>query len=370
MIAFYLPQFHPNPVNDKFWGEGFTEWTNVAKARPLFRGHYQPRIPADLGFYDLRLPEVRMKQAELAKDAGIEGFCYWHYWFGSGVQTLEGPLNAVAESGEPDFPFCIGWANHSWTTGSWSNITNTNKHNVIFEQTYPGVEDHIAHFNAILHILKDRRYIKIQDKPLVYIWNPTTIPDGENFIKLWQKLAIENNLGGIYFVARVDPVRIIKQKGIDYKRMSDIYQTFFDLGYDAINSYTLTYAELRSRSRLKNLLLKFTKKFWGDKIDYLDIVNNMVTLDDYQENIFPQLIPGRDRSPRVGKDATIYHKSTPEKFRTAIKNVLACVSDKEYEKKVVFLNSWNEWAEGSYVEPDLKYGKSYLVVLKEELCDF
>ena len=119
VIALYLPQFHPVPENDKFWGKGFTEWTNVAKAKPLFRGHNQPRIPADLGFYDLRLPEISEAQAELAKEAGIEGFCYWHYWFGNGKQVLDMPFERTVNSGKPDFPFCLGWANHDWTTKTW-----------------------------------------------------------------------------------------------------------------------------------------------------------------------------------------------------------------------------------------------------------
>ena len=119
IIANYLPQFHPIPENDKYWGVGFTEWTNVAKARPLFKGHYQPHIPADLGFYDLRLPEVREQQAQLAREAGVEGFCYWHYWFGKGRQVLERPFNEVVASGKPYYPFCLAWANHDWTTGSW-----------------------------------------------------------------------------------------------------------------------------------------------------------------------------------------------------------------------------------------------------------
>ena len=145
VIAYYLPQFHPVPENDKFWGKGFTEWTNVAKAKPLFRGHVQPRIPADLGFYDLRLAEVRKEQAALAKEAGIEGFCYWHYWFGNGKQVLEMPFNEVVKSGEPDFPFCLGWANHDWTTKTWDKGKSLMNSTMIFKQEYPGEEIGRAH---------------------------------------------------------------------------------------------------------------------------------------------------------------------------------------------------------------------------------
>ncbi|MBQ4029820.1 MAG: glycoside hydrolase family 99-like domain-containing protein, partial [Prevotella sp.] len=169
VIAYYLPQFHPIPENDKYWGKGFTEWTNVAKARPLFRGHYQPRIPADLGFYDLRMPEVREAQAELAREAGIEGFCYWHYWFGHGKRLLERPFNEVVASGKPDFPFCLAWANHDWTTKTWEKGV---KDGMIAEQLYLGKEDYRLHFNTLLPAFKDHRYIRIDGKPLFVIYDP------------------------------------------------------------------------------------------------------------------------------------------------------------------------------------------------------
>lgn len=206
VIAFYLPQFHPTVENDKFWGKGFTEWINVAKAKPLFRGHNQPRIPADLGFYDLRMPEIREEQAKLAKEAGIEGFCYWHYWFGNGIQTLERPFNEVLESKEPDFPFCLGWANHSWTTKTWDKGKSKSDDTMIFEQKYPGVEDYKKHFYEILPALKDKRYITVDGKPLFYIWDPNNLPNPKEFINLWKKLAYKNGLQGMYFIAKVDPL--------------------------------------------------------------------------------------------------------------------------------------------------------------------
>ena len=187
VIAYYLPQFHPIPENDQWWGKGFTEWTNVARARPLFRGHYQPRVPADLGFYDLRLPEVREAQAEMARAAGIEGFCYWHYWFGNGKRLLERPFNEVLHSGKPDFGFCLAWANHSWSNKTWEN--SGAKPRILMEQCYGGVEDNRAHFNAVLPAFHDKRYIRVDGKPLFVVYAPLDIPRVGEFLEqcgLWR----------------------------------------------------------------------------------------------------------------------------------------------------------------------------------------
>ena len=169
IIAFYLPQFHPIPDNDEWWGKGFTEWTNVGKAKALFKGHNQPRVPADLGYYDLRLPIVREQQVELAKEAGVTAFCYWHYWFGNGKRLMADIFNEVLNTGKPDFPFCLGWANHSWYAKNWnSDGTSTNK--LLIEQMYPGIDDEKMHFTFLLKAFKDPRYVKIDNKPFLLIF--------------------------------------------------------------------------------------------------------------------------------------------------------------------------------------------------------
>ena len=173
VLAFYLPQFHPIPENDQWWGKGFTEWTNVGKAKRLFPGHYQPRVPADLGYYDLRVPETREAQANLAREYGIEGFVYWHYWFGNGKQLLERPFNEVLESGKPDFPFALAWANESWK-GFWHGLEDRN---TLIEQIYPGKEDYVAHFNVVLPAFKDKRYIRCNGRPVFFIYKPSSLPD-------------------------------------------------------------------------------------------------------------------------------------------------------------------------------------------------
>ena len=181
VISFYLPQFHPIPENDKWWGKGFTEWTNVAKAKPLFKGHYQPKIPADLGFYDLRMNEARVAQAQLAQDAGIEGFCYWRYWFGKGKELLDTPFKEVLASGKPDFPFCVGWANHSWSSYTWEKGSSKVSDVLLMEQTYIE-EDYVAHFYELLPAFRDRRYITVDGKPLFVVFDPMAIPDASVFI--------------------------------------------------------------------------------------------------------------------------------------------------------------------------------------------
>lgn len=373
VIALYLPQYHPVAENDKYWGKGFTEWTNVAKAKPLFKGHYQPRIPADLGFYDLRLPQVRKEQAELAKEAGIEGFCYWHYWFGNGKQVLEMPFNEVLKSGDPDFPFCLGWANHDWSNKTWTKTKSFSQDTTIFKQEYPGDDDYINHFNSLLPAFKDHRYITVDGKPLFVIFQGKEIPDVKHFIELWQKLAKKNGFPGIYFVARVmalGNVNIRNTANLEAAIMP-AYQEYLDLGFDAINSVTLKYAQIKAKGKFDKIVKSVSRRYFGgvvlDKYRYEDIVRNMYTNEDMREDVIPQLIPRRDRSPRSGRKAEIYYGSTPEKFGHAIDRALKCIENKRPEHKLLFLNAWNEWGEGAYIEPDLKYGTQYLEVLGNKI---
>jgi len=225
IIAYYLPQYHPIPENNGWWGNGFTEWTNVAKAKPLFRHHLQPKIPKDLGFYDLRIPEVREAQAELAREAGVYGFCYWHYWFGNGKQLLEYPINEVVKTGKPDFPFCLGWANDSWLSKSW-NTQYKSQGKILIEQQYPGDDDIINHFKTIIPIISDKRYIRIDNRPLFVIYRPLLIPDFPNFKSLWNKLIKESGIADSFFFVAYS---------IDEKENSRLLND----GFDAINMLRL-----------------------------------------------------------------------------------------------------------------------------------
>ena len=181
IIAFYLPQFHPIEVNDRYWGKGFTEWTNVAKAKPMFSGHKQPQLPADLGFYDLRLPQVRQAQADMAREAGVEGFCYWYYYFGRGKKVLDLPISEVLRLNEPDFPFCLGWANHDWSNKTWQKSSQYQKDIVFLKQEYLGEEDYTAYFYDLLPYFKDKRYIRVDNMPVFYIFDPEAISSEATF---------------------------------------------------------------------------------------------------------------------------------------------------------------------------------------------
>lgn len=372
VIAFYLPQFHPIPENDKWWGKGFTEWTNVGKAKPLFRGHYQPRVPADLGYYDLRMPEVREAQAEMAREAGIEGFCYWHYWFANGKRLLERPFNEVLASGKPDFPFCLGWANHNWTNKSWEAGTRRVKESVLMEVVY-NEQEYIKHFFDVLPAFLDKRYITVDDKPLFLIYSPLEIPDAKHFISLWNDLAIKNGLRGIYFVGlrqnleTQDMQRVKKSDVINLSAKK--YQEILDLGFDAVNSNGYWRAEFLARNNFERiyrwLMFKLFKYRTISKCDQWIINKYLYVPEDKWENVYPILFPQWDRSPRSGRMARIYVGSTPEVFRSQIESALSLISHKSEEHKILFLRSWNEWAEGNYVEPDLKFGHGYLDVLRE-----
>lgn len=376
VIAFYLPQFHPVEVNDKYWGKGFTEWRNVAKAKPLFKGHYEPRIPADLGFYDLRLPEVREEQANLAKEAGIEGFCYWHYWFGNGKEVLEKPFDQVVKLGKPDFPFCVGWANHSWTTKTWTKVKSSAEDSYIFKQEYPGEEDYTDHFYRLLPAFKDPRYITVDERPLFLIFDLNGFADFSTFKKVWNKLAIENGLREFFFVSHTSTIPVItgenRKELLDPDKMAEeTVKDALNRGVDAVETLNLQYAELKTRGLFYKVFGVVSRTKWNglflEKYDYGKIVQNYQLQINNRENVFPEILVGNDRSPRAGRKAIIYHNATPENFYRGAKAAVDLVQNKEREHRIIFLNSWNEWGEGAYMEPDLRYGKEFINQMRRAL---
>lgn len=377
IIGLYLPQYHPIPENDKWWGKGFTEWTNVAKAKPQFRGHYQPRIPADLGFYDLRLPEVREQQAELAREAGLEGFCYYHYWFGNGKQLLERPFNEVLASGKPDFPFCLCWANHDWTNKTWQKGKNTHRDSMIMQMHYSR-EDYIAHFNYLLPAFKDPRYIRVDGKPLFAVWAPNHIPDVKEFIALWQQMAKENGLPGIHFVGyQVNSTgKSVSGKGMSLWATDEAalhYKSILDKGFDAVMSAGLGRAQSLCHGKLKMLWYYITGKTFLNttlRTDYAKAMKHYYVDEDSWENVYPTLLPQWDRTPRAGKKTDPLLNSTPDKFQTTVEEALSLCKDKQEEHQILFLKAWNEWGEGNYVEPDLKFGHGYIQAIRKAIEKF
>lgn len=373
IIGLYLPQYHPIPENDEWWGKGFTEWNNVVKAKPLFRGHYQPHLPADLGFYDLRLPEVREQQAELAREAGLEGFCYYHYWFGNGKQLLQRPFEEVLASGKPDFPFCLCWANHDWTSKTWEKGSNLRRDTMIMKMEYSR-EDYVRHFNYLLPAFRDPRYIKVDGKPLFAVWAPRNILDGREFIDLWQKLAQESGLKGIHFVGQTDNTgKALSGKKANYysaDMAKDYYKSVLDMGFDAVMSqgYRRAVALAQGRAKMMLKLLSFISFMpTYSKIDYGRLMDNYYVEEDRWENVYPTLLPQWDRTPRAGSKTEIVTGTSPEKFQHYTEQAIRLIANKQPEHQILFLKAWNEWGEGDYVEPDEKFGHGWLQAIRNAI---
>lgn len=348
LIAFYLPQFYPTKENDEWWGKGFTEWTNVGKARPLFKGHYQPRVPADLGYYDLRVPEVREQQAEMAKNADIEGFCYWHYW-SDGTRMLSHVFKEVLDSGKPDFPFCLCWANHHWHKKSW---TESGKDILLLEQKYPGKDDYTQHFYAMLPAFKDERYMKIDGKLIFGVFLPSGIPDPKLFFDTWNNLAKKEGLSGFHFFA--------------YSNIKEDSEKYLQEGYDSVvlnlewefkNRKNFFY---RAWCKLKRDYLKFAYK-----IPYKKYVDICCELYDADVKVKPCLLPNFDHSPRSGTRGLILHDSTPSLWKKLCSKIFNIRRTIPHEDNVVFIKAWNEWGEGNYLEPDLRFKDGYLRELQK-----
>lgn len=350
IIAFYLPQFHPIPENNLWWGKGFTEWTNVGKAKPLFPGHNQPKVPTDLGYYDLRLIDNIKAQVELAKEAGIEGFCWWHYYFGKGKQLLEKPLQMVLEDTSINFPFCLGWANESWEKKLWNKDSSGNE--ILIKQTYGGEIDYKQHFKLVLPYLKDPRYIKVDGNPLFLIYKPDLFEDCQNFIALWRKWAIENLGTDIHFVAHALAGNFSFEK-------------YFKIGFDAVYSNRVRFVSGLSRKNIidniKNLACRALSIPY--LVNFKTVTKCACDYSDKVENIYPGIICGWDHTPRSGKKGQVYTNFTLELFQEHIYSILELVKRKNPERQIIFLKSWNEWGEGNFMEPDLEFGKGKIEAL-------
>lgn len=358
VIAFYLPQYHPISENNQWFGEGYTEWTNVGKAKPLFKTHYQPIVPADLGYYDLRLPEVRAKQAELAKEAGVAAFCYYHYWFGNGKQLLEMPLREVTRLGEPDFPFCICWANHTWYNKMWNAERSVLDMMPLMEQEYPGPKDWDEHFYSLIDTFRDKRYYRIDGKLVWVFYHVEDIPDAEKMMMRWDELAEQEGLGGFYFISYVADVKDL-QKPVHRLCRRTILSCKED-----ITSIGPT-ARVRKLSRFTQMLFSQLFHIPLSVYRYSRVRHKLLDKRFADEDVIPVLYPNWDNTARRKMGAMVLHEATPDQFYKHCKEVFALMQGKK--NRVVFLKSWNEWGEGNYMEPCLRYGHGYIHALKRAL---
>jgi lipopolysaccharide biosynthesis protein len=352
-IAFYLPQYHPIPENDEWWGPGFTEWRNVAQARPLFPGHYQPHVPADLGYYDLRLPEVREAQADLARRNGIHGFCYYHYWF-NGRRILERPFAEVLASGKPDFPFCLCWANENWT-----RVWDGGEQNVLLQQHY-SAEDDLAHIRALIPAFADPRYIRIDGRPLLLVYRTELLPDPARTAEIWRTESSRAGMGDLYlarvenFVSRVNPASI---------------------GFDAAVEFAPLGAQVgkvKFQGTMHRLLARLgllSRAFTENRVTtYRALMAGMLAKPDPGFKRFRCVTPMWDNTARRRIGANVYIGSTPELYAAWLSELARQTVDKfAPEERIVFVNAWNEWAEGCHLEPDLKWGRQYLEATKAAL---
>lgn len=351
IIAFYLPQFHPFKENDEWWGKGYTEWISVARARSLFPGHEQPKLPGELGFYDLRLEETREEQARLAREYGVDGFCYYYYRLGKGKNLMDRPLKEVLASGKPDFPFMLCWANHNWEAKDW-NTKDSYTSRILAKQEYGDEQDMRTYFYEVLPYFQDARYI-IDDnnRPLFAIYKPLHVKNMQKMMQVWNALAIENGFNGVQFIAYTVESKIELKK-------------IFDLGFSLVISNRM-YAIRHNHNQVKRYIeagLRYMFKY-PYIAEYKDIIKDLTAEETLDEHIIPTIMPNWDPSPRRGRNTDLWIHSTPQLFKKHVKNVLSYIENKQ--NKMVFIKSWNEWGEGNYMEPDRKWQRAYLEALKD-----
>jgi lipopolysaccharide biosynthesis protein len=334
LIAFYLPQFHPIPENDEWWGKGFTEWSNVARARPLFADHYQPHVPAELGFYDLRLAEARDAQARLAAEAGIHAFCYYHYWF-HGQRLLERPFDEVLAAGRPDFPFCLCWANEPWSR-RWDGSQD----DVLQAQAY-SPEDDLEHIKWLLPALRDPRALTVDGRPVFLVYDAKALPDAARTADLWRHEVRKAGLPGLDLIA----VETDRDRGWDATLV----------GFDAKVRFQPQF------SVLQTLPERPVEAVEGLRVwDYEEAWRGLMKADPVAYRQYETVCTGWDNSPRRNERGWVLHNSSPEAYGRWLAEAIARAQEYPPEQRLVFVNAWNEWAEGAHLEPDRRHGHGYL----------
>ena len=350
-IAFVLPQFHPIPENDKWWGKGFTEWTNVTKAKPLFKGHYQPHLPTDLGFYDLRLPEAREAQANIAKEHGIYGFCYYHYWF-NGKRLLNQPLDGMLESGKPDMPFMFCWANENWTR-RWDGLDKE----VLIEQNY-SFKDDAEHMRWLCeNVFSDSRYIKINNRPVFILYRPDLFPDIKKTVHIWREIVKnEFDFNDLYlcytesFDLKIDPSRINFNTAIEFSPHQILEKRI-------------------TRSKRDKFLenFSFKKKLNISFRDFKAGVEASKKRKTPSYKLFRCVTPAWDNTARRKNGGAVSLGSSPELYQEWLETLIEKFKPYSKEENFIFINAMNEWAEGNHLEPCIKYGRGYLEATRKAL---
>lgn len=364
VIAFYLPQFHEIPENNKWWGRGFTEWVNMKKAKPLFEGHYQPRVPLNENYYDLSDTKVQEWQCKIAKEHNVYGFCFYHYWF-DGHLLLQKPVEQYLASSKCDLPFCICWANEHWT-----NAWVSDKNSVLIEQRYGGKKEWQEHFEYLLPFLKNSRYIKENGKPLFVIYRPELIDCLNDMLDCWQELALKNGLPGLVFLYQHVSYDNINNRDDSRFKYAIEYQpgyAFRDMDPKILQSVKKVKSKIQlylEKHFAINLNIRKILKVQGLKIfDYDEIWNAILKRIPPSDKYIPGALVDWDNTPRRGIIGSICKGANPEKFSNYFRKLLQRAKD-VYHKEYVFVFAWNEWAEGGYLEPDEKYGYAYLEALK------
>lgn len=347
VLALYLPQFHPIKENDEWWEPGFTEWTNVAAAERLFVGHRRPDLPGELGFYDLRVPEVRDAQAGLARDHGVTGFCWWHYWF-AGRRLLSRPFDEVLAARSPTLPFSLCWANQSWS-GVWHGAPDR----VLIEQTYPEGDDE-RHFASLLAAFRDERYHRVDGRPLLGVFRPQELPDAPRFVETWQRLATEAGLGGLYLVAFCES-----------RAWGSQYVTHDEDGFDAAVHVEFPFGRTAA-SRVRDRLRTSIPRLGPGRYRYArDLPAYPRTLRGV---VHPCVYPNWDNTPRSARRGSVIVDAEPARFERHVRQAVARAELNPLGQRLVFVKSWNEWAEGNHLEPDRVQRRGWLEALDAGLA--
>ncbi|MBI3172660.1 MAG: glycoside hydrolase family 99-like domain-containing protein [Chloroflexi bacterium] len=345
LLAYYLPQFHPTPENDEWWGKGVTEWHNVSRAVPQYVGHYQPRLPAELGQYDLRIVENIARQAELAKIHGVYGFAYYFYWF-DGRRLLDKPLDLFLNNPQIDYPFCLCWANESWTR----RFDGTSGEVIMYQNE--SVESYKAFIESVKPYMQDRRYIRVDGRPLLIVYRPSFVPNPPEVLAHWREVCQRDGLGNPYIIA-------VKENTFDGDLLA--------LGFDAQSEFHPG-TVFRYCNNITAQLPFVREDFRGLVLDYEDLVKNKKYFKFQARKLHRAVMPMWDNTPRRNNTAMIYHGASPALYKEWLADVLRETrSNSELDSPFVFLNAWNEWGESAYLEPDRRYGYAFLRATREAI---